>query len=279
LAKYGMVIDTNRCTGCYSCFLACRDEHVGNAYSPITVAQPAAGHKWINVREQERGSFPRVRVSYLPLPCLHCEEATCISANPGGAVYRREDGIVIIDPVKAVGQREIVSSCPHRVIFWNEAENVPQKCTFCAHLLDEGRKEPRCVEVCPTQALVFGDLADANSAVSKLCETKAIEDLHPEYGLKPSVRYIGLPKRFLTGEIVFADNVAANAVGVGLSLHGGIRELTTVTDSYGDFIFEGLEDHIDLVLRVEFAGYRPQELRVRRGTLDVGTIVMEPATL
>ncbi len=279
MAKYGMVIDNNRCTGCYSCFLACRDEHVGNAYPPITVAQPAAGHKWINVREQERGSFPRVRVSYLPLPCLHCEEATCVSANPEGAVYRREDGIVLIDPVKAVGQREIVSSCPHRVIFWNEAENVPQKCTFCAHLLDEGRKEPRCVEVCPTQALVFGDLADANSAVSKLCETKAIEDLHPEYGLKPSVRYIGLPKRFLTGEIVFADNMAASAVGVGLSLHGGIRELTTVTDSYGDFIFEGLEDHIDLVLRVEFAGYRPQELRVRRGTLDVGTIVMESATL
>ena len=273
-----MVIDNNRCTGCYSCFLACRDEHVGNAYPPITVAQPSTGHKWINVREQERGSFPRVRVSYLPLPCLHCEEATCISANPGGAVYRREDGIVLIDPVKAVGQREIVSSCPHRVIFWNEAENVPQKCTFCAHLLDQGGKEPRCVEVCPTQALVFGDLADANSDVSKLCETKGIEDLHPEYGLKPSVRYIGLPKRFLAGEIIFADNLAVSAEGVVLSLHGGIRVLTTVTDSYGDFIFEGLKEHTDLVLRVELAGYRPQELRVRRGTLEVGTIVMEPTT-
>ena len=125
---------------------------------------------------------------------------------------------------------------------------------------------------------MFGDLADANSDVSKLCETKGIEDLHPEYGLKPSVRYIGLPKRFLAGEIIFADNLAVSAEGVVLSLHGGIRVLTTVTDSYGDFIFEGLKDHADLVLRVELAGYRPQELRVRRGTLDVGTIVMEPTT-
>ncbi len=168
MTTYGMVIDVSRCTGCHNCFLACRDEHVGNDYPPIAAAQPQSGHRWMDVQEYERGKFPRVRVDYLPLPCQHCKEATCVSKAQGGSVYRRADGIVVIDPEKAVGQREIVLSCPHRVIFWNEAKNVPQKCTFCAHLLDKGWKQPRCVEACPTQALVFGDLDDPDSEVSQL---------------------------------------------------------------------------------------------------------------
>ena len=64
------------------------------------------------------------------------------------------------------------SSCPYRVIFWNEAANIPQKCTFCAHLLDDGWSEPRCVEACPTEALVFGDLDDPESAVSKAMKSR-----------------------------------------------------------------------------------------------------------
>ncbi len=277
MTTYGMVIDVSRCTGCYNCFLACRDEHAGNDHPPIAAAQPQSGHKWIDVQEYERGKFPRVRVDYVPLPCQHCEEATCVSRAQGGSVYHRDDGIVVIDPVKAVGQREIVSSCPHRVIFWNEAKNIAQKCTFCAHLLDKGWKQPRCVEACPTQALVFGDLDDPKSDISLLCKSAAIEELHPEYGLRPSVRYVGLPKRFLAGEVVLADKMDVAAKGVSLSLQGGVKPFNAVTDNFGDFSFEGLESSVDYVLRVASPGYRPQDLRVgTRSDMDLGTIVLEP---
>ena len=93
------------------------------------------------------------------------------------AVYRRQDGIVMIDPVKAKGQKQIVTACPYRVIEWNEEKQIPQKCTFCAHLLDKGEKEPRCVESCPTGALVFGDLDDPKSEVAKLMASGKTEAL------------------------------------------------------------------------------------------------------
>jgi Fe-S-cluster-containing dehydrogenase component len=275
MARYGMVIDVGRCVGCYSCFLACRDEHAGNDHLPVAIAQPQAGQKWIDVREDERGSFPRIRLSHIPVPCLHCAEAPCIAAG-GGAVYRRDDGIVLLDTEKSVGKREIVSACPHGVIFWNEARNIPQKCTFCAHLLDDGWKEPRCVEVCPTQAIVFGDLDDSASVVATLHAAERTEELHPEYGLKPAVRYIGLPQRFVAGEVVLGDKTEVPAEGVRASLSGGGEVLVTTTDNYGDFIFAGLEDEVQYTLRIEHSGYRPHQQALRtRNDLNVGTIELD----
>ena len=95
---------------------------------------------------------------------------------------RSADGIVIIDPVKAKGQKDLLKSCPYRVIFWNEQAQIPQKCTLCAHLLDRGWKEPRCVEACPTGALLFGDLDDPRSEIARLVRSGKTEALHPEYG-------------------------------------------------------------------------------------------------
>jgi Fe-S-cluster-containing dehydrogenase component len=278
MARYGMVIDVSRCVGCYSCFLTCRDEHAGNDFRPVSVAQPAAGQKWIEVREQERGSFPKVKVSHVPVPCLHCADAPCLDAATGGAVYRRADGIVLIDPDKAVGQRGIVAACPYGVIFWNEARNVAQKCTLCAHLIDDGWSQPRCVEACPTQAMMFGDLADPQSEVAKLCGARTVEVLHPEYRTNPLVGYLGLPKRFVAGEIIFADKTEVAAEGVKVVLRRGEEMLTTATDNYGDFEFDGLEAKAEYLLRIEHPGYRRRELPLAaRADLNVGTIVLDPA--
>ena len=278
MTTYGMLIDVDRCTGCYNCVLACRDEHAGNDYRPIAAAQPEKGHKWIDLRSYERGKLPRVRVDYVPLPCQQCKDAPCLSAAPPGAAYRRPDGIVIIDPQQAKGHPEIVASCPHRVIFWNEAENVAQKCTFCAHLLDQGRTEPRCVEGCPTEALVFGDLDDPSSKIARLLKSRPSEELHPEFNLKPAVRYIGLPKRFVAGEIALADRMHEPAAGVRLSLRDGTRTRDGVTDAYGDFSFDGLEAGASYVLRVTAKGYQPREIIVgTRNDVDLGTVVLEPA--
>jgi len=205
MTQYGMVIDLARCNGCYNCFIACKDEYCGNDHSPYSASQPITGHFWMKIIERERGVFPKVKVAYIPAPCMHCKNARCIEMSNDGAVYQRSDGIVIIDPDKASGKREIVDTCLYGAIYWNERKNIPQKCTFCAHLLDKGWKEPRCVEACPTGALVFGDLDDPESDVSKLMASGKAEAMHPEFGLKEKVTYIGLPKSFVAGTVILGN--------------------------------------------------------------------------
>ena len=119
-----------------------------------------SGGNWLKVNEIERGKYPHVKVDYVPVTCSHCAEAACVKLDQTGAIYRRADGIVLIDPEKAKGNKELVKTCPYRRIEWNEELQLAQKCTLCAHLLDAGEPEPRCVESCPSGALVFGDLDD-----------------------------------------------------------------------------------------------------------------------
>ena len=262
MAKYGMVIDITRCNGCYNCFLACRDEYCGNDYPPYSLAQPMSGHFWMRMIERERGKYPKVKVAYTPLPCMHCDDALCVKVAQNGAIYRRPDGIVIIDPEKAKGQKQLVSACPYRVIYWNEEKDIPQKCTFCAHLLDAGWKEPRCVEACPTGALVFGDLDDPNSEVSKLVASGKVEVLHPEYEMKERVSYIGLPKRFIAGAVVFGDKDEC-AENVTVTLIGDGEKKTVKTDNYGDFEFEGLPEEKEYTVKIEYPGYAAQQFSVQ----------------
>ncbi len=278
MARYGMMIDVDKCTGCYSCFLACKDEFCGNSYPGYSAPQPARGHYWMKLTAVERGTYPKVKLDYIPTPCQQCENASCISGGTEGAVYRRPDGIVIIDPEKAKGQKDIVSSCPYRLIYWNEEENVAQKCNFCAHLLDRGWKEPRCVETCPTGAIVFGDLDDPESEVSKLAAASQTETLRPEFEMNPSVCYTGLPKRFIAGEVVFADKKDEAAVGVRVTLSCEKGEMLTVTDHFGDFEFEGLGSNEEFCLKLEYDGYKTQEYSLKTlKDLNLGEIVMEAA--
>lgn len=261
MVSYGMIIDLNKCSGCYNCFLACRDEHYGNDFPPISLSQPFKGHFWMKIIEKERGRYPKVKLSFIPKPCMHCDNAPCVELTPDGAVYKRADGIVIIDPEKSAGRKEILSLCPHRVIFWNEEKNIPQKCTLCAHLLDQGWKEPRCVEVCPTGALIFGDINDENSEFSKLWKSEKLEILHPEFNLQTRVKYIGIPKRFIAGTVYFKEKDEC-AENVKVTLRGAGKRITTRTNNFGDFEFEGLEEDMDYIVKVELPGYEPQTFNV-----------------
>ena len=257
-----MIMDVTKCNGCYNCFLACKDEHCGNEFPPYATSQPMTGHYWMRIIEKERGKFPKVKVAYTAVPCMHCDNPTCVKLAQNGAIYQRPDGIVIIDPVKAAGHKELLSTCPYRVIYWNEEKQLPQKCTLCAHLLDQGWKEPRCVEVCPTGALLFGNLDDPNSEISKIIAAGKTEALHPEYGLKEKVRYLGLPKRFVAGAVVLADTDEC-AEGVKVTLEGEGEKKTILTDNYGDFEFEGLPADKNYTVRVEAPGYRKKQLEVK----------------
>lgn len=280
MARYGMVVDVEKCTGCHSCFLACKDEYIGNDYLPTSAAQPAKGHTWIRLNEVEQGTGTKIKVDYVPTMCQQCASMPCAAPAPAGAVYRREDGIVIIDPEKAKGCKKIVDACPYRVVYWNEEKELPQKCTMCAHMLDNGEKITRCAEACPTGALVFGDMDDKNSAISKLLADKAVktEVFKPEFDASPSIQYLHLPKIFLDGEIVFADKKGecAKDVKVVLADQAGKVLMETKTDFFGDFEFKDLAKNANYVIKVDYAGYCAKEVAVRAyASLNIGEIVLE----
>jgi tetrathionate reductase subunit B len=259
-----LVVDVNRCNGCYNCQLACKDEHVENDWTPYAKPQPDTGHFWMRVEERERGTIPKVRVAYIPRLCVHCADAPCMKAARGDAMYRRPDGVVIIDPVKAVGQRQLVDACPYGAVFYNEALDLPQKCTMCAHLLDRGWKEPRCVEACMTEALWFGEEAELSELLAKA------EVSHPEYGTAPRVYYIGLPKRFIAGAVLdpAADECVEGATVIATDTETGTR-YTVTSDNYGDFWLKGLDAHHTYTLAITAAGYRPKRIDVVSTAKDV----------
>jgi len=272
MAKYAMVIDLNKCSGCYNCQLACKDEHCGHDYPGYAAPQPMTGQFWMRIIERERGKYPKVKVAYTPVPCMQCKDAGCVKAALNGAVYRRPDGIVIIDPIKAKGQKQIVSACPYRAIYWNEELQLPQKCTFCAHLLDEGWKEPRCVELCPTGAIMFGDMGDKNSDVAKYFASGEV--LHPEYKLKENVSYLNLPKKFVAGTVAYGDTDEC-AGDVTVTLSSGGKKTTASTNNFGDFEFEGLADNVEYTVTVEAKGYKKQELKAKTmADVYLGVIIM-----
>ncbi len=271
MPRYGMVVDVTKCDGCYNCFIACKDEYCNQAKKGYSAPQPMTGQFWLKIIGKERGQFPKVKQDYIVLTCMHCENPACMNGS-GDAVYKRDDGIVIIDPQKAKGMKELVAKCPYRAIYWNEEENVPQKCTFCAHLLDEGWKEPRCVEACPTGALCFGDLDDPNSAVSQAM--KRAEAMHPEYKLGENVKFIGLPRNFVAGSVVFGDKDEC-AKGVTVTLTGEDGAKTTETDAFGDFEFEDLPDGKAYKVTVAAPGYQTQEFEVKTyKSLYLGDIIL-----
>jgi Fe-S-cluster-containing dehydrogenase component len=230
------VHDGSICNGCYNCQIACKDEHVANDWTPIAKPQPETGHFWLKLNEKVRGQVPRVKVAYWPTLCGHCTEAACLEAcKVEGAIYRREDGLVIIDPVKCTGCKSCVDACPTKAIYFNEDLNIAQKCTGCAHLLDNGWKEPRCVDACPTLALKFMEESEAKEYI------KQAEYLKPERKAADKVRvhYLNLPRRFVAGT-VYDPREKEVVIGATVTLAGNKKTYSAKTDSYGDFEFEKL---------------------------------------
>jgi len=234
-----MIIDVSRCHDCNNCFMACKDEHVANAWLPYTDEQPRHGHRWMNIHRAERGQCPRIDVSYLPMPCQHCQDAPCAKAHPE-AITRREDGVVMIDAVKAKGIKNLADSCPYGAIYWNEEANVAQKCTLCAHLLDstEGLQMPRCAHSCPTGAMSFHTLEPQE--MEQKIKAEGLEIYRPELGTRPNVLYKNLfrfEKSFVAGGLL-KDGECAE--GVEVTLKGKEVSCTQSTDYFGDFKFDAL---------------------------------------
>lgn len=229
------VIDVAKCIGCYNCQIACKDEHCGNGWMPYARPQPDIGQFWVKVTEHVRGTIPQVKCTFVTQLCMHCADAPCITVCPNKAIVRRDDGLVWIDPAKCGGHRQCVDACPYGAIYYNRELDIAQKCTGCAHLLDRGWpvKEPRCVDACFFGALRFGDEANFKDEIAKA------EFLHPEYGLKPRVYYLNLPKRFIAGT-VYDPSTKEVVIGATCTLSGD-GSATAKTDAFGDFWLEGLK--------------------------------------
>jgi Fe-S-cluster-containing dehydrogenase component len=240
MKRWNLIIDIERCNGCFNCFLAAKDEYVGNEFAGYSAAQPLHGHRWIDVQVHERGTAPAMDLTYVPVTCNHCDRAPCVEAGQG-CVQKRDDGIVIIDPVRAKGRKDLVGSCPYGAIWWNEEQQLPQHWTFDAHLLDQGWTQPRCAQVCGTGAITALNVHD--SEMKSLALRENLKVMHPEFSTQPRVYYRNLD-RVMTSLV--AGTVVANHDGVvdvvadaRVELLRGDRSLSVAaTDAFGEFRLE-----------------------------------------
>jgi len=265
MKRWHMIIDIDKCENCNNCFLSCKDEHCGNDWPGYAAPQPLHGQRWMNILRKERGKFPVIDVAYRPSPCMHCADPSCLRAAGNGAVTRRDDGIVLIDPLKARGQHDLVQACPYGAIWWNEEKQIPQKCTFCAHLLDSGWKQPRCVQACPTGALsvVHADEAEMQEMAASQ-KLEVIERGSPP--ARPSVYYRNLSRFtacFIAGSLARRDGGREECLsGATVRLHQNERTVdTTLSDEFGDFKFDGLAQHSGKYrIEIECQDQTPREI-------------------
>jgi Fe-S-cluster-containing dehydrogenase component len=256
-------LDVSHCAGCYNCQLACKDEHCSNDWAPYSRAQPDTGQFWLKIDEHTRGTIPKVKIHYVPLLCNHCGNAACINVCEAGAIYRRDDGLVIIDPQACTGCGKCMDACGYGAIFFNDDMNIAQKCTGCAHLLDAGETSPRCVQACPTECIQFGEEDEFKEMA------KEFSALKPELNMDPKVYYKGIPNRFIAGtvydpvdkEVVIGAEVSLDETG------GGTR--VTLTDGFGDFWFKDLPEGKVYDLRISAAGFSDKTFSSLSSTNDV----------
>jgi len=271
VGKKVFLIDVARCNGCYCCQIACKDEHVANDWSPYAKPQPDTGQFWCRLHEYVRGTVPKVKMHYLPVTCQHCENAPCLAACPvQGALYRRADGLLIVDPEKCTGCRKCLLSCPYDALFFNEDLNIVQKCTGCAHLLDDGWTVPRCVDVCPTGAMKFADEEELQEQIEKAKAQGTLSQLQGAEATRPRVYYTNIPKRFIGGLTYdpVEKEIIKGATCTLIDTASG-EQKTTTTDGFGDFWFEHLDEGRTFTLTIQAAGFQTKTYEGLDTTTDI----------
>lgn len=245
-----LLIDAGRCIQCCNCQNACKDEHCDNDWTPIAAKQ-GSSQFWIKILESQAAEGTRMRLNRTPIVCQQCENPSCIAACTHDAIYRRNDGIVIIDPSKCTGCDDCKQACAYGVIYDNNELGISQKCTMCAHLLDAGWENPRCVTACPVDALTYVD----EGVLTETNLTAPLERLHPEYKTNPRVAYLNLPKPFVAGS-VYSPTENRCLDKVDLILVGQATGMTYAIQSgfLGEFNFEGVTPGI-YSLELKKSGY------------------------
>jgi dimethyl sulfoxide reductase iron-sulfur subunit len=196
MARYGIVVDLNRCVGCMTCVINCKEENL---------TRP--GVWWNQILQVE--NEPAQRITYLRYACMHCDDPPCAAACPNQAIHKRADGIVLVDKEKCAGAGECMKACPYDVIImtpdkdYSAGEKAPYEtavaahrihtpgkasmCTLCYHRIDQGR-QPACVAGCPSKAMIFGDLDDPDALIQ--LKRGRSQPMQAEAGSRPKVTYV-----------------------------------------------------------------------------------------
>jgi Fe-S-cluster-containing dehydrogenase component len=179
VTQFAFVLDQRKCIGCHACTVACKVEHG---------VELGVFRTW--VKYVETGTFPDVERNFSVMRCNQCTAAPCVQICPVKSLYRREDGIVDFDPDRCIGCKACMNACPYDALHIDPNEGTAAKCNFCAHRVDEGL-QPACEVVCPTTAIVSGDLHDPESPVRRLIDVIPSAVRAPEQGTGPNVFYLG----------------------------------------------------------------------------------------
>ncbi len=221
--RWAMVVDLDRCTGCQACVVAC---HAENNIPVVGEKEAAYGRwmHWIHIERYWEGEYPNVKARFMPVICQQCSEAPCEPVCPVYATYHTDEGLNAQIYNRCIGTRYCGSACPYKVRVFNwfdprfpeplaeqlnpdvtvRTRGIMEKCTFCVQRIrrveEEARSElrpvadgeiqPACVQSCPPDALVFGDLNDPESRVSQLSRGRRAFHLLGELGTDPAVVYL-----------------------------------------------------------------------------------------
>jgi molybdopterin-containing oxidoreductase family iron-sulfur binding subunit len=220
---WGMAIDLDRCTGCEACVVACHAENNLPVSNPEQAANGRTAH-WIRIDRYYEGEFPDVQVKYMPVLCQHCDNAPCEPVCPVYATYHNPEGLNVQVYNRCVGTFYCANNCPYTVRYFNwfapewpeplqlqhnpdvaiRMAGVMEKCTFCIQRIKRGKQDaaqegrpvadgdikPACAQSCAAEAMVFGDLNDPESKVSRLAKSGRATRLLEDLGTKPKIFYL-----------------------------------------------------------------------------------------
>ena len=223
MARWGMVIDLDKCTACQACVVACRAEN-NVPFAGEEEANKGRAILWMNMLSVVEGEYPRVQGRFIPMPCQQCDDPPCIKVCPVGATYKNPEGVVGQIYTRCIGCRFCTVACPYTARYFNwhdpkwpasmanylnpnvyvRPRGIVEKCSFCSHRIQKAKEEAKaegrelkdgevktaCVQNCPAQAMYFGDLDDPNSVVSQLARSRRAFKLQEDLGTHPKVIYL-----------------------------------------------------------------------------------------
>jgi len=223
MARWGMVIDLDKCTACQACTVACKEEN-NVPFAEKEQAERQHTMFWMQVLAHVEGEYPNVKARFIPRPCMHCDEPPCVQVCPVEATYKREDGLVVQNNERCIGCKYCMVACPYGVRTINARRfrppeimtqytnpdvprrrlGVVEKCSFCIHRLEKAKEKAKvegrdvrdgdymtaCAQTCTGGAIKFGDLDDPKSEVYKFSRDKRAFRLLEELGTEPRVYYL-----------------------------------------------------------------------------------------
>lgn len=184
--RWGLAIKVDRCFGCKVCTIACKSENYAQFISESNEIVEESPIFWVRVHEEISGTYPKFTARYYPIMCRHCQNPFCLNTCPTQAISKSHEGIVEINQENCNGCNLCITTCPYQVPQYNLQTGKVEMCHFCVHRLKQG-KEPMCVAACPAKALIFGDLNNEDSEISRLTASMEALQLPQDKLSLPSV--------------------------------------------------------------------------------------------